>query len=306
MYTFRTPPHFAPGLLNAGIDLVSLGNNHAMDFGDEGLYDTMAALDAAGVPYTGAGVNEAHARTPVLSSRSTACASPCCRTARSPRRSSPDRRTPASRTQPSPPCAGHPGGTGNADVVIVALHAGTQYVDVPNFQQVQLSRAAVDAGATLVLGHHAHTLQGWTQYNGGTIVYGLGNFVFDLDDEDLYYLGPRAYETAVLHMTLTKDGVSEHRSLAGRARLRRIPPLARETRRRRSASSTAWRGLTRPCHREVTSYRLPASGLTLLQPLVVLLALVLMLAVACGGSSARVLRTDARRHRRRRSRGRPK
>lgn len=208
MYTFRTPPHFAPGLVNAGIDLVSLGNNHAMDFGNQGLFDTMAALDAAGVPFTGAGVDEGWARTPVvleINGLRIAFLSYCAITETifaTPTSPGVARATVASLQSDVP------NARAQADVVIVALHAGTQYVDQPNSQQVQLSRAAIDAGAHLVLGHHAHTLQGWTEYNGGTIVYGLGNFVFDLDEEDLYYLGPRAYETAILHMTLTRDGVS--------------------------------------------------------------------------------------------------
>ncbi|MCH8949819.1 MAG: CapA family protein, partial [Chloroflexi bacterium] len=51
LYTFRTPPRFASGLAEAGIDIVSLGNNHTADYGEEGIVDTLAALDAAGVRY---------------------------------------------------------------------------------------------------------------------------------------------------------------------------------------------------------------------------------------------------------------
>lgn len=65
-YTFRTPPGHAFGLLQAGIDLVSLGNNHTMDYGLEGLQDTLLALDTAGLKHSGAGLDEVAARNPVI------------------------------------------------------------------------------------------------------------------------------------------------------------------------------------------------------------------------------------------------
>ncbi|MCH7780840.1 MAG: CapA family protein [Acidobacteria bacterium] len=94
-----------------------------------------------------------------------------------------------------------------ADVVVVSLHSGKEYADEPNAAQVELSHAAIDAGALLVIGHHPHTLQGLEEYNGGLIAYSLGNFVFDLDAGDLESLGPRAFETVVLYVTLTEDEI---------------------------------------------------------------------------------------------------
>jgi poly-gamma-glutamate synthesis protein (capsule biosynthesis protein) len=73
--------------------------------------------------------------------------------------------------------------------------------------QRQLARAAADAGAALVLGHHAHVLQGWERYDSSVIVYGLGNFVFDLDAEDYATLGPRPFQTLVLRFEITRAGV---------------------------------------------------------------------------------------------------
>ena len=77
----------------------------------------------------------------------------------------------------------------------------------PTAEQRQLARAAVDAGAALVLGSHSHVLQGWEQYGGGLIVYSLGNFVFDLDHDDLATLGPRPFQTLVLRVELDRSGV---------------------------------------------------------------------------------------------------
>ena len=59
-----------------------------------------------------------------------------------------------------------------------------------------------------MLGHHAHVLQGWGTYGQGVIVYGLGNFVFDLDADDLRTLGERPFQSVILRFELTPAGVA--------------------------------------------------------------------------------------------------
>lgn len=212
LYTFRTPPRFAAGLAQAGIDLVSLGNNHAMDFGPLALEDTLAALDTAGVRHTGAGANERAARSAVLvtidgvriaflsytSIVETVFAGP-------------DSSGVAQATVDAI-TSDVQSARAAADVVIVALHSGVEYTDAPQPEQQQLAHAAIDAGAALVLGHHPHTLQGWEYYGDGLIVYSLGNFIFDLDADDLANLGARAFESIVLYVTLTPGGVQNVRA----------------------------------------------------------------------------------------------
>jgi len=63
-----------------------------------------------------------------------------------------------------------------------------------------------------VLGHHPHTLQGRERYGNGLIVYSLGNFVFDLDNDDLSNLGPRAFQTVVLYVTLSANEIIDLRA----------------------------------------------------------------------------------------------
>ena len=207
LYTFRTPPRFAPGLAGAGIDLVSLGNNHAADFGPESLEDTLAALDASAVRYAGAGMDRNEARRPVvveaaglriafLSYTDVPCAT--FATGRSPG---------VARATVGAIGKDVRAARERADVVVVLLHFGVEYTDAPQPVQQKLARAAVDSGAALVLGHHPHALQGWEWYQDGLIVYSLGNFVFDLDADDLANLGPRAFETVVLSVTLDAGGV---------------------------------------------------------------------------------------------------
>src|SRR5690606_29914044 len=66
-----------------------------------------------------------------------------------------------------------------ADVVIVSMHSGTEYKFEPNSRQTSFARAAIDAGADMILGHHAHVVQRAEWYDGKLILYGLGNFIFD-------------------------------------------------------------------------------------------------------------------------------
>lgn len=211
LYTFRAPPRFASGLFDAGIDVVSLGNNHTADFGPEGIEDTLFALAAAAVRYAGAGMDEASARRPAIIE------------AEGLRIAFLSYTDVLENTFAGPGSAGVAMATldsiaedvaaarARADVVVVLLHFGVEYTDAPQPAQRQLARAAIDAGALLVLGHHPHTLQGWERYGGGLIVYSLGNFVFDLDEEDLANLGPRAFQTAVVYVTLDADEVLDVR-----------------------------------------------------------------------------------------------
>jgi poly-gamma-glutamate synthesis protein (capsule biosynthesis protein) len=207
-YTFRTPPRHAGGLRDAGIDIVSLGNNHTADYGRDGVFDTLAALDAAGVRHTGAGMDELEARSPVLTEVNGLKIAFLSYNAI------------LEATFARPTSAGVAYGSESnvrhdvaywkqrSDVVIVALHAGTEYTDAPNATQLAVARAAIDSGAALVLGHHPHVLQGWGTYNNGVIVYSLGNFVFDLDADDLRTLGERPFQSVILHIELTANGVA--------------------------------------------------------------------------------------------------
>jgi poly-gamma-glutamate synthesis protein (capsule biosynthesis protein) len=95
--------------------------------------------------------------------------------------------------------------SGDADVVVVMVHAGYEYAPSPNAEQRRYARAALDAGATLVLGHHPHVLQGWTRKGSRLIHWSLGNFVFDR-------MGG-ASDTEILALDLSKDGVSDVRTI---------------------------------------------------------------------------------------------
>lgn len=182
--TFRSDPGVENSIADAGINLVSLANNHTMNMGDEGLEKTIELLNEAGVAFVGAGMDATAARKPVIVERGgmrfawlgyvDSAFTPAIYEATDTRAGVAFMNTDALREDME-----HVRETADADVVIVTLHAGTEYTHSPNTAQVEFAHAAIDAGADLVIGHHPHVLQTVEEYHGKWIFYSLGNFVFD-------------------------------------------------------------------------------------------------------------------------------
>lgn len=179
-YVFRSPPDsVAPALARAGIRVVSLANNHSMDYGREGLVDTMRALDRAGIRHVGAGESLAAARRPAIVEAQGTRVAFLAYSLTFPEEFWAGAQTPGS-------AFGHEhhlradvaAARKHADVVIVSFHWGREGTTVLRDYQTQLGRAAIDAGASAVLGHHPHVLQAVERYKDGVILYSLGNFVF--------------------------------------------------------------------------------------------------------------------------------
>ena len=178
-FRFRAEPAVAKALRTAGFNLVTLANNHSMDFGGEALGETLQHLKAAGIAWVGAGNHLSEARMPViyaLKGKKVAFLG-------------------YSLTYPAEFYAGsnRPGTTPGwgtiysediararreADYVIVTFHWGTEGSDAPRHYQRTAARKAIDHGADAVIGHHPHVLQGMERYKKGIIFYSLGNFAF--------------------------------------------------------------------------------------------------------------------------------
>lgn len=208
-YPFRSPPEAAESLARAGFDLVSLANNHAQDYGPEALLQGIDLLRAQGVATVGAGANDAAAHAPhiaevnglsiaflgyvhvpveAVTNFDTAT---WTATDNAPGLAwaDPDRiRADVAAVRPE------------VDLVVVVLHSGYEYIEQPSEPQVAAAQAATVAGADLVIGHHAHILQGIQYHADGVIAYGLGNFAFEID-------GPP--ETAIVNVWLDGDGVRQ-------------------------------------------------------------------------------------------------
>jgi poly-gamma-glutamate synthesis protein (capsule biosynthesis protein) len=191
-FTFRSHPGVIAGLQAAGFNVMTLANNHARDFGGEGLSETIALLETAGIHAVGAGpaaydpvFMEARGLKIAILARNQAIAPQegVAWAAEDELRAA----VAAARAQ--------------ADLVVVHLHAGVEYSLQADAAQRGLAQAAADGGAALVIGHHSHSLQE-VEWIGDTLVaYSLGDFVFDIDDHDV------AREAAVLRVVLSRDGV---------------------------------------------------------------------------------------------------
>lgn len=191
-YTFRAKPGLVAGLAGAGFDVLSLANNHAADFGPEGLQETMAVLDASGIRHLGAGPQ---AYAPLLVETKGLRIAFLARTAAiAPQEG-------VAWAEESELREAVAAAHAQADLVVVHLHAGIEYSPTADATQRALARAAAAGGAALVIGHHAHAPQE-VEWIGRTLVaYGLGDFVFDIDDYDI------ARDGAVLRVLLSRQGV---------------------------------------------------------------------------------------------------
>lgn len=176
--SMRADPASARALEEARFDIVSLANNHIMDFGTQGLMLTIGLLDEIGTGHVGAGETLEEARHPIVLHRRgrrvgfLAYAKEDGHAA-GPRSagSSPIRQSMISEDL----AALRP----DTDFIVVSLHFGAIYSDYPSREDQALARRIIDLGAHLVIGHHPHVLQGIEAYRRGAIAYSLGEFLFD-------------------------------------------------------------------------------------------------------------------------------
>lgn len=179
--TFCAPPETLGILRGIGVNVVSIANNHALDYGEEALRDTQLYLDQAGLRWGGAGRNYDEANAPIfLEVRGRKVAILChvfiysasTRIATKRRAGVADhhlgrmlRKIKSLRNE--------------GYLVIVSVHWGLEYAFHPVPYQCRQARKMIEAGASLILGHGPHYPQGFETYEGGRIVWSLGNFLFD-------------------------------------------------------------------------------------------------------------------------------
>jgi poly-gamma-glutamate capsule biosynthesis protein CapA/YwtB (metallophosphatase superfamily) len=234
---YRGNPANIAGLQYAGIDIVSVGNNHILDYGYEGLHQMLDSLSAKGILYSGSGANTYEAYTPAFINKNglnIAFLRSCDRTGQ------------YNNAQPYLQAGYNKPGfalftpyylseqmaavDSIADLKIVEMHGGSEYSlspgsgydrsqpfageveeedysfysDVPHQWDIAIRHYAVDNGADLVLVHHPHILQGLELYHGKLIAHSLGNFVFDLNF-------PETMPTMILYADAGLDGFSNYR-----------------------------------------------------------------------------------------------
>jgi poly-gamma-glutamate synthesis protein (capsule biosynthesis protein) len=208
-YTYRTSPKALPAFTEAGFDIVNLANNHVMDYGEEGLLDTLTYLSKSGVQTVGAGHDADEAFKPVIVSKNGIRVAFLG----------------FSHVVPTGSWkAGihHPGvadtyaekrpleaikqAKSMADMVVVLVHWGVERKDKPEAWQTKLGHHYIDAGADLVIGSHPHVLQGFENYKGKWIAYSLGNFIFTTNNV------PATLETIILDASCSKTGACDLRA----------------------------------------------------------------------------------------------
>ncbi|MCA9513528.1 MAG: CapA family protein, partial [Myxococcales bacterium] len=202
---FRAPSSSVAALVAAGIDVVSTANNHAEDIGEEGLADTLRHLGAAGIVAVGTSA-EGDPLAPVVFERGGVRIGIIAATAKR-NRGSPrpgERLSVAYLTMDQmlaelPPRVRALRESGRVDTVWVSLHWGSGGERPVGKRYQAIAHAVVEAGADLVLGHHAHILQAVEAYGDGFIVYGMGNLIFDM--RDLY-----GRETALFDLEMGRGG----------------------------------------------------------------------------------------------------
>ncbi len=159
-HNFRGPSGFAEILKAGGIELVNLANNHFPDYGQDGKKSTRSALRDTGIAFAGYGslfvYEKSGIRVGFAGIRETIW------------HQGPERVTEEIAQLKKAGC----------DFIVYTCHFGNEYEPRHNALQEEIARAAVDAGADLVIGHHPHIVQGIEEYQGGLIFYSLGNLVF--------------------------------------------------------------------------------------------------------------------------------
>lgn len=180
LYSFHMNPAVIDAIKTAGVDIVSLANNHIGDWGRSALEDTMRRLHKAGIEYAGAGWNRVEALSPAIfelrGKRIGYLAfSDVGPTALAAGEATPgialaDLKTVQNATRLA---------AAQVDILVVSFHYGDEYQLEATERQKELAHAAIDAGARVVVGHHPHVVEPVEEYDGGIILYSLGNFIFD-------------------------------------------------------------------------------------------------------------------------------
>jgi len=200
---FRAEPNSVLGLMHAGIDVVSLANNHALDYGDKALFETMDILAKNGIAYVGAGMNFSAAhRTAnfVLNNIKISFLAYSANFYLTVEAT--EEKFGVAVIRKKELAADIKQAKKWADIVVVSFHWGWEYSDHPTDDDRAIAHLAIDSGADLVIGHHAHVIQGVEAYKDSLICYNLGNFIFD-------QRGTRTSRGLILRCDYSKNGLQK-------------------------------------------------------------------------------------------------
>ena len=180
-FTFRIDPKQVQILKDMKIDIVTLANNHTLDYGTEALKDSFITLDTANIQYVGAGSNLEEARKTKyveVNDKTVAFLGASRVIPVTDWNASSDRPGLFTTYDPTALITEIEKANELCDYVVVYIHWGIEKNTTPEEYQRTLAKKYIDAGADLVIGSHPHVLQGIEYYKDKPIVYSLGNFMF--------------------------------------------------------------------------------------------------------------------------------
>ena len=190
-FTFRADPKYVEIFQKMGVDIATVANNHALDFGRDAFLDTLDTLKSAGITCIGGGYHLSEASAPAVQTikGQTFAIFGATRVSPSATWYASDSQAGLFQTYDATLlnqkiAEAHT----EYDHVIVFVHWGIEKNETPEEYQRSLAKGYIDAGADLVVGCHPHVLQGFEYYNGVPIVYSLGNYLFGNRDGDTVLL----------------------------------------------------------------------------------------------------------------------
>lgn len=178
-FVFKLPTRFSPILKTLGFNLISLANNHIMDYGHSGLMETLSILDYYGIGHSGAGEDLDSAIKPAVINVNGYRIGLLAFSMTLPSSFYASDSMPGTAYPYEPIFKNSVGSSSSSfDFTIVSFHWGGEALDTTRSYQRIYAHKAIDYGADLVVGHHPHVLQGFEFYKKGLIAYSLGNLVF--------------------------------------------------------------------------------------------------------------------------------
>ena len=193
---FRGRPGYAAELARHGFNVMSVANNHAMQYGRRSFEECVAALEQADIRAIGVAdiAGRSNCYRYAKNGFGVSCLAFSFR--------------PDNYAIGPLPYANNPDIAleqiaeirRSGDAIVVSVHWGEEYLNVPSAQQIGLAHRMIDAGASLILGHHPHVVQGVERYRNGAIAYSLGNFIADFWQD-------YARKSALLRCEITPDGI---------------------------------------------------------------------------------------------------
>ncbi len=212
---FHAAPETIAGLELAGVSIASTANNHSRDCGPHGVDFTIAWLRSHGIAPLGTSESEKETHRGVVLVRKGVRFGFLGYTFDQQNGNWRDIDKRIALTDMAALCRDVTALRKRADIVIVSMHNGVEYMPKSTKAQIAFAHAAIDAGATLVIGHHPHVVQPEEDYRSGLIFYSLGNFVFDQYQREatqqgeiieVCFLGRRILATHVMAVKITPTG----------------------------------------------------------------------------------------------------